>query len=34
MERVKVGFKYVAVLEQSNNHTPVYECRLPDMERV
>ena len=34
MERVKVGTKYVAVLEQRNNHTPVYECRIPNMDRV
>lgn len=34
MERVKVETKYVAVLEQRNNYTPSYECRLPDMERV
>lgn len=34
MERVKVGKKYVAVLEQRNNHTPVYECLIPNMERV
>lgn len=30
MERVKVGTKYFAVLEQRN----VYECRIPNMERV
>lgn len=34
MERVKVETKYIAILEQRDNYTPAYECRLLDMERV